>query len=176
MSQAISSTGTHSTDPLRSLGTLILLVRTLDQRLRTATATATVDLTITELGVLGQIERGADLPSLVARALRLDPARVTHIVDRLAAHSYVERAADPSDRRRWRLRLTAAGAARLAQGRADLRAVMEALLGGLPAEERAGLIACLEGVRRLLDAAAQGAEGTTEAAEEGARRAAPAAV
>ncbi|HKC76615.1 MAG TPA: MarR family transcriptional regulator [Chloroflexota bacterium] len=135
-------------DALYYAGTLLRLVRTLDQQLRAATGPDS--LTTTELGVLGQIDHGVDLPSLLARTLRLDPARVTHVADRLVARGYIVRAVDPRDRRCWRLHLTPLGRQRLEEGRADVRAAMEALLGGLTEEERTGLLRGLEGVRRLV--------------------------
>src|SRR5256885_1845042 len=135
-------------DALYYAGTLVRLVRALDQQLRAATGPD--PLTTTELGGLGQIDHGGDLPSLLARALRLDPARVTHVADRLVARGYIVREVDPRDRRCWRLHLTALGRQRLEEGRADVRAAMEALLAGLSAEERAGLLRGLEGVRRLV--------------------------
>jgi DNA-binding MarR family transcriptional regulator len=135
-------------DALHYAGTLLRLVRTLDQQLRAATGPDS--LTTTELGVLGQIDHGVDLPSLLARTLRLDPARVTHVADRLVARGYIVRAVDPRDRRCWRLHLTPLGRQRLEEGRADVRAAMEALLGGLTEEERTGLLRGLEGVRRLV--------------------------
>jgi DNA-binding MarR family transcriptional regulator len=135
-------------DALYYAGTLVRLVRALDQQLRAATGPDS--LTTTELGVLGQIDHGVDLPSLLARTLRLDPARVTHVADRLVARGYIVRAVDPRDRRCWRLRLTPLGQQRLEEGRADVRAAMEALLGGLTEEERTGLLRGLEGVRRLV--------------------------
>jgi hypothetical protein len=55
----------------------------LEQYMRSAAAGDT--LTLTQLGLLGQIEGGIDRPSLVARALRLDRARITHVTDRVAA-------------------------------------------------------------------------------------------
>ena len=135
-------------DALYYAGTLVRLVRALDQQLRAATGPDS--LTTTELGVLGQIDHSVDLPSLLARTLRLDPARVTHVADRLVARGYIAREVDPKDRRCWRLRLTPLGRQRLEEGRADVRAVMEVLLGGLTEEERAGLLRGLEGVRRLV--------------------------
>ena len=137
-------------DALYYAGTLVRLVRALDQQLRAATGPDS--LTTTELGVLGQIDHGVDLPSLLARTLRLDPARVTHVADRLVARGYIVRAVDPRDRRCWRLHLTPLGRQRLEEGRADVRAAMEALLGGLTEEERTGLLRGLEGVRRLVAA------------------------
>jgi MarR family transcriptional regulator for hemolysin len=129
-------------DALRMVGTLTRLSRTLDQRLRHASAD---DLSIIELSVLGQIERGIDLPSAVARVLQLDPARVTRITDRLVMLGYIEREADLGDRRRCHLRLTDAG-------RAELSTAVAELLAGLSDEERTGLMRGLESIRRVLDA------------------------
>jgi DNA-binding MarR family transcriptional regulator len=144
-----ASVSAPALDGLRLVGTLMLLVRTLEQRARQMTGTD--DLTITDLGLLGQIDRGADCPSQVARALRLDPARVTHVTDRLVALGYVARAVDPNDRRRWRLSLTAAGEQRLAAGRRDTRMAVETLLEGLSDDERAAVATGVEGIRRELE-------------------------
>ena len=55
-------------DALYLTGVLLLLVRALDQRFRSMTGPAA--MTLSELGVLGQISRGVDAPSRIARALR----------------------------------------------------------------------------------------------------------
>lgn len=136
-------------DGLRLVGTLILLVRTLEQQTRQMSDAD--DLTIAELGVLGQIDRGADCPSQLARGLRLDPARVTHITDHLVALGFLARAVDPADRRRWRLSLTTAGAERLAAWRNDTRLAVETLLQGLSDEERAAVATSVAGIRRELE-------------------------
>lgn len=136
-------------DGLRLVGTLLLLVRTVEQQARHMQAVD--DLTIADLGVLGQIDRGADCPSQVARTLRLDPARVTHVTDRLVSLGYVVRAVDPTDRRRWRLALTASGIDRLAQGRNDIVAAAETLLGSLSDQERAAVALGVSAIRRELD-------------------------
>jgi DNA-binding MarR family transcriptional regulator len=135
-------------DALRLAGSLVQLARALDQALRAATSDN--PLTLAELGVLSNVNRGVDAPTLIARALRLDPARITHVTDKLVACGYLERAPDPEDRRRWRLGLTDRGMARLRAGRSDTGAAMEALLAGLTPEELAGLMLGLEGVRREL--------------------------
>lgn len=149
-SRPFTSTGP---DALRLAGTLLLLVRALDQRLRLSGET----LALTDIGVLHQINRGVDLPSLVARTLRLDPARVTQITDRLAAKGYLQRTVNPDDRRCWRLHLTAAGAQRLEEGRTALRTAMGTLLEGLSDQERAGLVGGLEGAHRALNTPATAA-------------------
>ncbi len=119
--QGALSTTREGADALRGAGTLLLLVRALEQDLRTAGGSDPLNLT--ELGVLGQIERGANLPSLVARALQLDPARVTHISDRLVT-----------------------------QGRNAVQLAMETLLAQLAAPDRHALQQGLGAVRELLDA------------------------
>ena len=136
-------------DELRMVGTLMRLVRVLDQRVRAAEHPDT--MSITDLSVLYQIERGVDLPSTVARALRVDPARMTHVADRLVAHGYLERAPDREDRRRWRLRLTDAGRERLKQGQGDIVRIVDGVLDGLAPDERSELIHSLQAVRRVLD-------------------------
>ncbi len=137
-------------DALRLSGTLLLLMRALDGRVR---AGGPGDgLTVTDIGVLGRIEKGAALPSVIARESRLDPARVTHLTDRLVERGYVERMVDPDDRRRWRLNLTSAGRERLAAGRGDVTQAMEELLVGLDADARAGIFKAMEHVRGTLDA------------------------
>lgn len=148
--QGALSTTREGADALRGAGTLLLLVRALEQDLRTAGGSDPLNLT--ELGVLGQIERGANLPSLVARALQLDPARVTHISDRLVTQGYIVRTVDPSDRRRWRLDLTERGRERLEEGRNAVQLAMETLLAQLAAPDRHALQQGLGAVRELLDA------------------------
>src|SRR5947209_19062295 len=102
-------------DALSTARTYVRLVRLLEQQTRSELNEE--PLTLTEMGVLGQIERGQTLPSMIARALALDPARVTRITDHLFALGYVQREADPEDRRRCPLRLTAEGTERLERGR-----------------------------------------------------------
>lgn len=136
--------------PLRVAGTLVLLARALDGELRHMPAA--IQLNLAELSVLGQVSRGNTLPSAIARAMRLDPARVTRIGDRLVRLGYLERCEDSDDRRRCRLRLTPSGEERLVQGRHDLSAAMSSLLDGLSLEDRAALTHSLEAVRQTLDA------------------------
>jgi DNA-binding MarR family transcriptional regulator len=136
------------TDALRVAGGVLMLARAMDSMVRGSAGEGA--LSVNDLGVLGQIDRGTDLPSQIARAMRLDPARVTHISDRLVGLGYIVREMDAQDRRRWRLRLTDEGRRRLAEGRESLAAVMERLLAGLSPEERAALTLGLDGVRRSL--------------------------
>jgi DNA-binding MarR family transcriptional regulator len=136
-------------DPFRMAGTLLLLVRSLAHEFRQAED----DMDLADLSVLRQIERGRDLPSAVARALRLDPGRVSRIVDGLEKDGYVARRQDPNDRRCWHLHLTTEGAERLARGKDEIRAAMSALLQGLSEAELAALETGLESARRELEVA-----------------------
>jgi DNA-binding MarR family transcriptional regulator len=69
------------------------------------------DLSLRQLAVLYVIREGAAFPSDLARQLRISPAVVTGLLDRLEQRGYLRRLADPSDRRRLRLGLTDAGLA-----------------------------------------------------------------
>jgi DNA-binding MarR family transcriptional regulator len=137
-------------DPAREVGTLLLLVRVVDQQLRAATAPNPI--TIAELSVLASVARGIDSPSIVARRLRMDPARVTHVVDGLVEEGALTREVDPADRRRWRLALTESGSHRLTDGQDKLRVAMEMELEGLTREERQALSVGIAGVLRVLQA------------------------
>jgi len=135
-------------DPLRAAGAIIRLTRALDQRLRRR---ARADLLgMAELGVLAEINRGTTLPSAIARATFLDPARVTRVVDRLVSLELVERGVGARDRRQSPLELSECGRARLEQGRADVREIMEELLAGLDDAERDALATALGALGRVL--------------------------
>lgn len=138
-------------DGLRLARVMLRLTRKLNSHVRALGGED--DLHLAEVSVLGQIERGHDLPSLIARALHLDPPRVTRITDRLVSLGYIERAPDASDRRLCRLHLTPAGSRRLATARDDLAETMEYLLEGLTDDERQGLEEGLRGMSRVLDSA-----------------------
>jgi DNA-binding MarR family transcriptional regulator len=131
------------------VGTLALISRLLEQMLRRGEMED--QLSVLEISVLGQIDRGNELPSGVARALHIDPARVTRITDRLVALGYLDRQTDSADRRRCVLRLTPAGETRVAEGRTDLSRAMNSVLDGLRAEDRSALMHHLETVRQLID-------------------------
>lgn len=66
-------------------------------------------LSLRQLAVLSAIRDGLASPSQVARRLRVTPAVVTGLVDRMERRGYVRREAEPGDRRRLRLVLTKTG-------------------------------------------------------------------
>lgn len=135
-------------DSLHLTGTLVRIVRFADRGLR---AGLTEDLGVNELGVLGTIDKGIDLPSAIARSLRLDPARVTRVTDHLVQQGLIERGADATDRRRCPLSLTSAGKKRLTQGRAVLTQSMLSLLDSVSPEQRNHLVGGLNQLRDVLD-------------------------
>lgn len=145
-----------SRDALSTARIYIRLVRLLAQEKRPDANDQ--PLTLAELSVLGQVDRGQTLPSTIARTLALDPARVTRITDHLHTLGYVQREVDPSDRRRCPLRITDEGVARVERGRSEFGAAMAAILARLTEEERAGLRVGTEGLARVLDEMRAGQE------------------
>lgn len=147
----MTDTRNDSIDPdvLRLAATLVRMSRELDHDVRQASPNQ--PLSVADLSVMRQIERGRDLPSQVARALRLDPGRVSRITDTLVALGYISRSEDQVDRRRCRLELTPTGLERLRSGQSDVSIAMHRLLKGLSNAERQGLTQGLEGARRVLE-------------------------
>ncbi|NOJ47355.1 MarR family winged helix-turn-helix transcriptional regulator [Bradyrhizobium archetypum] len=80
------------------------------------------------LFVLGQ--RDGVLIGEAGAALDLGPAGISGLVDRMAAANLIRRRADPDDGRAWRLWLTPAGRAALAQAKAGLAEVNARLTDG----------------------------------------------
>lgn len=64
-----------------------------------------------QLAVLYALRQGPSSPGQLARRLRVTPAVITGLLDRLERHGYVRREADPEDRRRLRLVVTESGLA-----------------------------------------------------------------
>jgi DNA-binding MarR family transcriptional regulator len=69
------------------------------------------DLSLRQLGVLYALRENPSSPGQLARRLRVTPAVITGLLDRLERRGYVRREADPEDRRRLRLVLTESGLA-----------------------------------------------------------------
>ena len=85
------------------------------------------DLSLRQLGVLYALREGESSPGQLARRLRVTPAVVTGLIDRLERQGYVRREAEPADRRRFRLVLTE-------NGLAVSREVQQALASELAAQ------------------------------------------
>ncbi|WP_213287862.1 MarR family winged helix-turn-helix transcriptional regulator [Bradyrhizobium sp. sGM-13] len=80
------------------------------------------------LFVLGQ--RDGALMGEAGAALDLGPPGISGLVDRMTAANLIERRADPDDGRAWRLWLTPAGRAAMAQSKAGLADVNARLTEG----------------------------------------------
>ena len=85
------------------------------------------------LFVLGQ--RDGVLIGEAGAALDLGPPGISGLVDRMTAASLIRRRADPDDGRAWRLWLTPAGRAALAQSKAGLAEINARLTDGFSEAE-----------------------------------------
>jgi DNA-binding MarR family transcriptional regulator len=97
------------------------------------------------LGVLslnGGIKQG-----MLAEILEVEPITAGRMIDRLQDADLVERRADPSDRRAWRLHLTSRGTQLLDQLRPFAQDTLEMALEGIDGAERAALVAQLVRIR-----------------------------
>ena len=132
---------------LRLLGCATLIERRLGRLLRARFRT-----TLPRFDVLAQLDREPEGLSMGALSQRLmvSNGNVTGLVERLAAEGLVERRADRTDRRSQRVRLTAAGRRAFARmAPAHEQWVAEALAGLAP-EDKARLIALLDGLKTRL--------------------------
>ena len=85
------------------------------------------------LFILGQ--RDGVLMGEAGAALDLGPPGISGLVDRMTAASLIKRRADPDDGRAWRLWLTPAGRAAMAQSKAGLAEVNARLTEGFTEAE-----------------------------------------
>lgn len=97
-------------------------------------------LSMWEYVVLYELRRRAAPSQLVlARRIGYDKTRLIALLDRLEERALIVRAPDPNDRRVHTITVTQAGAALVADARADIRAMEERLLAGLAPSERVAL-------------------------------------
>jgi DNA-binding MarR family transcriptional regulator len=92
---------------------------------------------------LSQTQLGEDLD--------LEAIAVGRVVDRLVKEGYVERRADPADRRRWNLFPAQKFEAMMAQIVRIAGALSNDLMSGLPADDIERAVAVLDKVKRTLD-------------------------
>ena len=88
----------------------------------------------------------------VADAIEMEPIAVGRVVDRLQQAGFVERRADPADRRRWSLHLTAKAHAVLDDMEVVAEAVRREALRGLDRAAVNGFIATLQRIKKNLSA------------------------
>jgi DNA-binding MarR family transcriptional regulator len=111
-----------------------------ESRRRWSRMLAERDLTPHQFGVLMALHGlGETYQQKLSAFVGIDPRNAVPVVDALRERDLVERAADPADRRRQLLRLTAAGAALVGELREAGEVIEAELLGGLTAREQATL-------------------------------------
>ena len=126
-------------DPLVVLSDVARMLRTrADQRARAQ------GMTRAQWMILARVERQPGLSqNELAALVEVEPITVARLIDRLEARGFVERRADSTDRRIWRLHLLPAAKPMLkeiAQARAELNTM---LISGLGAETLTTTIDCL---------------------------------
>ncbi|MEQ8818554.1 MAG: MarR family transcriptional regulator [Thalassobaculum sp.] len=101
-------------------------------------------LTPTQWAALARLgEAGAASQNHLGRLTAMDPATVQGVVQRLEKRGLVDREPDPDDRRRTRLKLSAAGAELVAKHTADGARVTARTLEPLTDEEAESFLALL---------------------------------
>jgi DNA-binding MarR family transcriptional regulator len=86
----------------------------------------------------------------LADLLEVEPITLSRMVDRLSEAGLIERRADPTDRRAWRLHLTARAGDMLSEMRPIAERLAEEATEGLSKDEREQLVALVEKVRANL--------------------------
>jgi len=122
-----------------------LLRRVYDRR------AAGLGLTRAQWLALSRIGRAEGLTQAeLAQELDLEPIAVGRVVDRLEASGFVERRADPEDRRCWRLHLAPKSAAVMADMKKIADRLRDEVLAGVDPEEFATTLRVLGKVRETL--------------------------
>jgi long-chain acyl-CoA synthetase len=93
------------------------------------------ELSLPQYRLLGMLAEGSAASSKLAERMAVRPPSVTSLVDGLVARGLVERHADPADRRRLPLELTAAGQVVLDRANAAVGARLKDVLGNLAGDE-----------------------------------------
>ncbi len=135
-------------DPVDGLAQLAFVVMGLLER-----RAAEHDLSIPATRLLGVLRDREPTMNELARLLGLDKSSVTGLVDRAERRGLVERAPSPADRRAVLVRLTTAGRTLVSAAAGLFAADATAMLGHLPARDRAALSRLIS---RLLVAHAAG--------------------
>lgn len=108
------------------------------------------EVTPVQFGILALLVSGERLDlSTLAERMALDPSTSGETVNRLVAKGWVEREADPADRRRKLIRISEAGRTLFGQQRDAVSRVQALVLEGLSPDEREGF---LRGLRKLVRA------------------------
>lgn len=105
-----------------------------------------------EAAVLGKIVRlGPVTPGQLARIEHVQPPSMTRIIDRLEAHGFITRAADPADGRQVLLSASPAGRTFVEESRALRTAWLAAQFDRLDEADREVITAAADALHRLAD-------------------------
>lgn len=126
-------------DPLVLINDLARLLRTrADARARA------FGMTRAQWMILVRLEANPGMTqNELAALIEVEPITIARLVDRLESRGFVQRRADPSDRRIWRLHLSSAAAPMLKEIAKVRRELTENLIADLPAKELECAINCL---------------------------------
>ena len=117
------------------------ILRRVTQRHLSIFAALIPEVTTTQFAVLARLaEVGPLSQNHLGRATAMDAATIKGVVDRLARLGYVATTADPDDRRRLTVTLTAAGTALFADRTATALQVSDQTLAPLTGTERQSLL------------------------------------
>ncbi len=124
-----------------------LLRRAFDERVRA------LGLTAVQARLLLSLDKFPDNnQAFYAERLEVEPITVTRIVDRMEEAGWIDRVADPSDRRARLLHLTEKSREIVEKVRARVNALVEDMMAGLAARERQELMRLLGVVAENLGA------------------------
>jgi DNA-binding MarR family transcriptional regulator len=131
-------------DRLRSLPSFLLNQAAIEARRLVADALGDDGVHRSEFALLASLEQfGAQSQTTLSARSGLDRSDVVRWVDDLAERGLLERAQDPTDRRRNTITLTAQGRRRLAGLDRQIQQAQQRLLSSLSARERAQLVRLL---------------------------------
>ena len=128
----------------RSLGFLLMDSARL-LRKRFEQETRHLEMTSAQLHILGRLSKNEGInQARLAAMLEMEPITVCRHVDRMEAAGFIERRADPQDRRSRLLAITDKGNALLPDMRAAAQKILEEAQQGLSAAQRTALLDALE--------------------------------
>jgi DNA-binding MarR family transcriptional regulator len=110
------------------------------------------ETTMPQFRVLALLAAGPQNLSALARQRRVSLQAMGELAQALVERGWIERAADPSDRRQTLLRLTDAGRQHYERAQAQTLQMLAPMLAGLTAEELAAVQLALPALHRVLTA------------------------
>jgi DNA-binding MarR family transcriptional regulator len=130
------------------LRAVMLLTRTVAAELRRS---AKDPMAPAQFGTMVKLASGSCTISDLARHQAVSLPTVSKSVDVLARRGWVERCADPTDRRQTLVRLTAAGERKMADVRRRAEELVAGKLSALSAAERAQLVTATNLLTRIIE-------------------------